>query len=234
MVPFKSFLKQPSKTPSPQGGCATPPQCPCQALPPVSGCSGRGCSRQTASASPSPHPAVTSRARNSRRCCGRMAWLAAMDPAAAVSRARPAEGRIGSKSMKIVSRQHPKGSGPGLGHGEDRPACGRWDARAVLAGVLPLLRSGGSGRAGADTPASVSSFQGESCAALRCLPCLGTLTALAAQGTSASCRLPVWHRPSPSAPPPLRGWINPWHLGEGDNTGRGEVTAEETSSLPAK
>lgn len=72
---------------------------------------------------------------------------------------------------------------------------------------------GGSGRASTDTPTSTSSFQGGCCAVPSCLPCLETLTALAARGTSASCRLPAWHRPSPAAIPLLRGWTNPWHLG---------------------
>lgn len=90
---------------------------------------------------------------------------------------------------------------------------------------------GGSGRGSTDSPASVSSFQGGNCGALYCL---GTLTALAALGISASCRLPEWHRPSPAAIPLLRGWTNPWHLDEGEITGREEITAEETFPLPAE
>lgn len=115
---------------------------------------------------------------------------------------------------------------------------GNWTALAVLTGVLPLLCSralvqGGSNRAGADTSASVS-FQDGNCAALRCLSCLGTLTSLAAQGTSALCRLPVWHRPSPAAILLLRGWTIPWHLDKGENTDREEITAEETFPLPSE
>lgn len=81
--------------------------------------------------SPLAASAVTARAKNSRRCCGRTAWLAAAGTEAATgaSRARPAEGRIGLESKKIPSRQPPKGSG--FGH------CG-------------------SGRASTDSPAQPS------------------------------------------------------------------------------
>lgn len=50
---------------------------------------------------------------------------------------------------------------------------------------------------------------------------LGTLTALAARGTSASCRLPAWRRPSPAATPLLRGWTSPWHLDKRELRWRG-------------
>lgn len=246
MVSLKSFLKQPSEIPGPWRGCTTPQRCLCQPLPPVSRRSCEGVQQADCLPLPPPPPrlqrsAVTSRAKNSRRCCGRITWLAVMrtDPAAGVSRAWPAEGRIGLKSKKTASRQHPKGSGPGLGHREDRPACRSWAAQVSFGWrpALALLRApaqGGSGRASIDTPASVCSFQGGNCAALSHLPRLGTLTAPAAQGTSALCRLPVWHRPSPSVIPLLRGWTNPWHLDKGENTGREEITAEETFLSPAE
>lgn len=121
MVLFKSFLKQPSKIPSPQRGCITPQHHLCQLLPPVSRHSCKG--MQQADCPPIPTSCsqcsvVTSRTKNSRRCCGHITWPVAMwtDPAAGVSRTWPAEGRIGLNSKKIASRQHPKGSGPGFGH----------------------------------------------------------------------------------------------------------------------
>lgn len=101
-----------------------------------------------------------------------------------------------------------------------------------MAGVLPQVAQ--AERAQAPAAVSSSQFPGN-CAALRCLPRAGTLTAPAARGTSALCRLPVWHRPSPAGIPLLRGWTNPWHLDEGENTtGREEIAAEGTFPLPAE
>lgn len=121
MVLFKSFLKQPSKIPGPQRGCVTPQHHLRQLLPPVSRRSCKGVQQADCSPLPTSHSqcsVVTSRAKNSRRCCGHITWLVVMgtDPAAGVSRAWPAEGRIGLNSKKIASCQHPKGSGPGFGH----------------------------------------------------------------------------------------------------------------------
>lgn len=120
------------------------------------------------------------------------------------------------------------GTDPAAGTSRARPAEGRigLESNKIPPQQHPKGRGFGHCGSGRASTAPVSSLQGGNGAALP-----GALTALAALGTSASCRLPAWHRPSPSRIPLPRGWTNPWHLVKGENTGGERISAEGGFSM---
>lgn len=112
-------------------------------------------------------------------------------------------------------------------HGQQRVGL---DWKATEFHLHGTLKAGDLGTVAQAEPAQPgSSLQGGHHAAV-----LGALTVLAARGTSAWCRLPAWHRPSPAEIPLLRGWTNPWHLVKAGNTGGERVSAEGVFALSAQ